>query len=119
MQKRVRILVADDHELLRRGVGSLLETREDFEVAAEAGDGREAVLKTLEEKPDIAIIDVSMPELNGVEAIRQIAKSGVETELLALTMHSSETLAREVLGAGARGYVLKSDAARDLISAIV
>ena len=114
----LRIVIADDHEVVRRGVRSLLETRPDFEVVAEACDGREAVLMTMELKPDVIIMDVSMPKLNGVEAMRQLAKAGCSTEILALTMHSSETLAREVLGAGARGYVLKSDAARDLIAAV-
>ncbi len=114
----LRIVIADDHEVVRRGVRSLLETRADFEVIAEACDGRDAVLKTMELKPDVTIMDISMPELNGVEAMKQLTRAGSTTEILALTMHSSETLAREVLGAGARGYVLKSDAARDLISAV-
>ena len=114
----IKILIADDHEVVRRGVRALLETRPDFAVIAEAGDGQEAYEKILELRPDVTIMDISMPEMNGIEAIRRVACSGVATEILALTMHSSETLARELLEAGARGYVLKSDAARDLVSAV-
>jgi DNA-binding NarL/FixJ family response regulator len=114
----IRILIADDHEVVRRGVRALLETRPDFVVIAEAADGREAYEKILELRPDVSIMDISMPEMNGIEAIRRVVRSGVATEVLALTMHSSETLARELLEAGARGYVLKSDAARDLVSAV-
>jgi DNA-binding NarL/FixJ family response regulator len=114
----IKILIADDHEVVRRGVRALLETRPDFAVIAEAADGREAFQKILELRPDVTIMDISMPEMNGIEAIRRVARSGVATEVLALTMHSSETLARELLEAGARGYVLKSDAARDLVSAV-
>lgn len=112
------IIIADDHNVVRRGVRSLLETRSDYKVIAEACDGREAVKKKLELRPHVTIMDISMPGLNGVEAIRQIASAGIGTEILALTMHSSETLARELLIAGARGYVLKSDADRDLLSAV-
>ena len=114
----VRILVADDHEVVRKGVRALLETRADYTVVAEATNGHEAVQKALEFLPDVTVMDLSMPELDGIQAMRRIAKAGIPTEILALTMHSSETLARELLEAGARGYVLKSDAARDLISAV-
>src|SRR5260370_11032899 len=114
----VSVLIADDHEVVRRGVRALLETRPDFSVIAEAENGREAYEKILELRPDVSIMDISMPEMNGIEAIRRITRSGIATEILALTMHSSETLARELLEAGARGYVLKSDAARDLVSAV-
>jgi DNA-binding NarL/FixJ family response regulator len=114
----VRILIADDHEVVRKGVRALLETRPDFTVIAEACDGREAYQKILELRPDVTIMDISMPEMNGIETMRRVARAGVPTEVLALTMHSSETLARELLEAGARGYVLKSDAARDLVSAV-
>ena len=113
-----KIIIADDHEVVRRGVRALLETRPDFEVVAEASNGQEAVEKVLELRPHVAILDISMPEMNGVEAIRRISRAGVETEVLAFSMHSSETLAREVIEAGARGYVLKSDAARHLTAAV-
>jgi DNA-binding NarL/FixJ family response regulator len=114
----VRVLIADDHEVVRRGIRALLETRPDFDIGAEARDGREACQKILELRPDVAVMDVSMPEMSGIDSIRLLTGSGCRTEVLALTMHSSETLARELIEAGARGYVLKSDAARDLISAV-
>jgi DNA-binding NarL/FixJ family response regulator len=114
----LRILIADDHEVVRRGLRALLETRPDFEVVAEAENGQQAIQKILAHRPDVTIMDVSMPEVNGIEAMRQVARAGISTEFLALTMHSSETLARELLGAGARAYLLKSDAARDLIGAV-
>lgn len=118
LNETVSIVIADDHDVVRRGVRSLLETRPDYKVVAEASDGRQAIQKTLEFRPHVTIMDISMPDINGVEAIRQIVRAGIGTEILALTMHSSETLARELLIAGARGYVLKSDADRDLLSAV-
>src|SRR5260370_5740478 len=114
----VRILVADDHEIVRRGLRALLESQPNWEVAGEAVSGREAVEKARQLTPHIAIIDVGMPELNGLEATRQILKALPQTEILILTMHESEQIVREVLDAGARGYVLKSDAGRDLITAV-
>jgi DNA-binding NarL/FixJ family response regulator len=114
----VRIFIADDHELVRRGVRGLLETRSDFSVVGEAGDGREACQKILALKPDVAILDISMPLMNGIEAIRRITESGSSTEILALTMHASEALARELVSAGARGYILKTDAAEELLPAV-
>jgi DNA-binding NarL/FixJ family response regulator len=114
----IRILIADDHEVVRKGVRALLESRTDFRVIAEAVDGNDAYQKILALRPDVSIMDISMPEMNGIEAIRRVVRAGVPTEMLALTMHSSETLARELLQAGARGYVLKSDAAKDLIDAV-
>jgi DNA-binding NarL/FixJ family response regulator len=118
MNTPVRILVADDHEIVRRGLRAILETRPGWQVSAEAESGREAVDKARQIAPDIAIIDVSMPELNGLEATRQILKMLPQTEILILTMHENEQIVREVLDAGARGYVLKSDAGRDLVSAV-
>ncbi|HLJ13406.1 MAG TPA: response regulator transcription factor [Bryobacteraceae bacterium] len=114
----VRILIADDHEIVRRGLISLLAAKPDWTVVGEAESGREAVelAKTL--RPDIAILDVGMPELNGLEATRQVLKALPQTEILILTMHESEQIVREVLDAGARGYVLKSDAGRDLVAAV-
>jgi DNA-binding NarL/FixJ family response regulator len=113
-----RILLVDDHEIIRKGLRSVLEARKDWEIVGEATTGREAVKKVEELKPDVVVIDISMPELNGLEAVRQIVKLAPRTEVLVLTMHESEDLVREVLEAGARGYLLKSDASRQLISAI-
>ncbi len=113
-----RILLADDHEIIREGLRSVLETRKDWEIVGEATNGREAVKKVEELKPDVVVMDISMPELNGLEAVRQIVKQVPRTEVLVLTMHDSEDLVRGVLDAGARGYLLKSDASRQLISAI-
>ena len=115
---RVRLLVADDHEIVRKGLRALLEAESGWEVVAEAIDGRDAVEKTEQLKPDIAILDVSMPALNGLEAARQIVKGVPQTKVLMLTMHDSDPLIQSVLEAGARGYLLKSDAARDLITAV-
>ena len=116
--KKIRILVADDHELVRRGLRAILEARADWEVASEAANGREAVEQTRQLKPDVAVLDIAMPELNGLEATRQILRAVPTTEVLILTMHESEQLVREVLDAGARGYVLKSDAGRELVTAV-
>jgi DNA-binding NarL/FixJ family response regulator len=113
-----RILLADDHEIIREGLRSVLETRKDWEIVGEATNGREAVKKVADLKPDVVVMDISMPELNGLEAVRQIVKQVPRTEVLVLTMHDSEDLVRGVLDAGARGYLLKSDASRQLISAI-
>lgn len=116
--KSVRILVADDHEIVRRGVCSLLASQPGWTVVGEAVTGRDAVKKAEKLKPDIVILDISMPELNGLEATRQILKAVPQAEVLILTIHDSEQVARQVLSAGARGYVLKSDAARNLVTAI-
>jgi DNA-binding NarL/FixJ family response regulator len=114
----VRILVADDHEIVRQGLRALLEAQPGWQVVAEAVDGREALDKAKRLRPDVVVLDVSMPNLNGLEATRQIRKALPETEVLILTMHDSEQLVREVLEAGARGYVLKSDAGRELVTAV-
>jgi DNA-binding NarL/FixJ family response regulator len=113
-----RILLVDDHEIVRKGLKSVLEARKDWEIIGEATTGREAVEMVEELKPDVVVMDISMPELNGLEAVRQIVKIAPRTEVLVLTMHESEDLVREVLEAGARGYLLKSDASRQLISAV-
>ena len=116
--KTARILIADDHGLLRRGLRAALADSPHLVVEAEAEDGRTAVELALRLKPDIAILDVSMPHLNGLDAARAIAAGSPETRVLVLTAHESEKLVREVLRAGARGYLLKSDAASELIPAI-
>lgn len=113
-----RILVADDHEVVRRGLCALLQGQPDWEVCGEAGDGREALDKTQKLKPDVVILDIGMPSLNGLEATRQILKTMPHTKVLILTLHDSDQVVREVLNAGARGFLLKSDAARDLVAAV-
>jgi DNA-binding NarL/FixJ family response regulator len=113
-----RILVADDHEVVRRGLCALLQSRPEWEICGEAADGREAVEKCQSLKPDAVIIDIGMPTLNGLEATRQILKTSPHIRILVLTLHDSDQMIREVLDAGARGFLLKSDAARDLISAV-
>jgi DNA-binding NarL/FixJ family response regulator len=114
----IRILVADDHEVVRRGLRALLEAHPELQVCAEAANGREAVEKAKQCKPNLVVMDIGMPELNGLEATRRILRALPQTEVLILTMHESEQVVREVLEAGARGYVLKSDAARDLVTAV-
>jgi DNA-binding NarL/FixJ family response regulator len=115
--RNLRLLVADDHEFLRKGVRSLLEEQPGWVVAAEASDGREAVEKAKLVQPDVTILDLGMPELNGLEAAREILKT-VSTKVLILSMYDSDALIRKTLQAGAQGYLLKSDAARDLVSAV-
>jgi DNA-binding NarL/FixJ family response regulator len=114
----VSILIADDHELVRKGIRTVLEVRSGWQVVAEASDGREAVKKTQELKPQVAILDISMPLLNGLEATRQIAKVAPQTKVLILTMHEADPMIQQILQAGARGYLLKSDASLDLVSAV-
>jgi DNA-binding NarL/FixJ family response regulator len=113
-----RILLADDHEVVRAGLRALLEEQSGWEVVAEAVDGRDAVEKASKLKPDAVVIDIAMPSLNGLEAVRQIIKAVPNTKVLVLTMYDSDPLIQQVLQAGARGYLLKSDAGRDLVSAI-
>jgi DNA-binding NarL/FixJ family response regulator len=114
----LRLLVADDHEVVRKGLRAMLEAQPGWEVTAEAADGREAVAKTKELKPDVSVLDLSMPLLNGLEAARHIRKSASETKVLILTVHDADPVIQEVLDAGAQGYVLKSDAGRDLVAAV-
>ena len=114
----LRILIADDHELIRRGVRSLLEAEPGWKVVAEASDGQDAVEKVTETRPDIVVLDIAMPRLSGLEAARRLNRLLPRVKVLMLTMHESERLAWEVLNAGARGYVTKSDTARDLVIAI-
>jgi DNA-binding NarL/FixJ family response regulator len=114
----VRILLADDHDVVRRGLRQLLEEQADWEVCGEAVTGRQAVEMAKDLVPNVAILDLTMPELNGLEATRQIRAALPTTEVLIFTMHESEQLIRDVLAAGARGYLLKSDAARFIVSAV-
>jgi DNA-binding NarL/FixJ family response regulator len=114
----LRIVVADDHDVVRRGLRDLLERQPGWEVVAEAKDGTEAVKKVLEMDPDVTILDISMPSINGLEAARQIAKGGSQTRIVVLTIYDSDDFIREMLHVGVRGCVLKSDAVRDLIAAV-
>jgi DNA-binding NarL/FixJ family response regulator len=115
---KLRILIADDHEVVRRGLSSLLQTQQGWEVVAEAADGREAVEKAKQLKPDFVILDIGMPNLNGLAATRQLAQHDPNCKIVVLTITDSDQVIREALDAGARGFVLKSDAVRDLVSAI-
>jgi len=114
----LRILLADDHTVVRQGLRKVLEERPEWEVVAEAGDGREAVRQAEELKPDVAIVDIGMPLLNGIEATRQIVKRSPSTRVLVLTMYSEEAYVHQVLKAGATGYLLKDSADVDLIRAV-
>jgi len=114
----LRILIADDHDLIRRGVRDLLAARSGWQVVGEASNGTDAVRKAVSLRPNVAILDFSMPELNGPGAAAQIVEKVPETGVVVLTMHDSEQVMREVLQAGARGLVLKSDADRDLLEAV-
>jgi DNA-binding NarL/FixJ family response regulator len=115
---KLRILIADDHEVVRRGLCALLQAHEGWEICAEAKDGREAIEKAGQLKPDIVILDVGMPNLNGLAATRQLTQHNPQCKVIVLTITDSDQVIREALDAGARGFVLKSDAARDLVSAV-
>ncbi len=115
---KVDVLVADDHDIVRRGLRDLLERQPGWKVVGEASNGKEAVEKTKQLKPDVSILDISMPSLNGLEAARQITASGSATKVLILTMHHSDPLIQQMLRAGVRGYVLKTDAAAELVQAV-
>jgi len=113
----IRLLLADDHRLVRESLRALLE-REGYEVVAEAGDGREAVRLARELNPDLAVLDVAMPELNGLEAARQLQRAAPRTRTVLVTMHEEEQYVAEALAAGVKGYVLKSQVAHDLLRAL-
>jgi DNA-binding NarL/FixJ family response regulator len=115
---KLRILVADDHEIVRRGLCSLLQNHEGWEICGEASDGRDVVEKARQLKPDVVILDVGMPNLNGLEATRQLLHHDPGSKIIVLTITDSDQVIRAALDAGARGFVLKSDAARDLVSAV-
>ena len=114
----LHVLIVDDHEVVRRGLRAFIESHPGWEVCGEAVTGREAVEKASKLRPNMVVMDIAMPELNGLEATRQILKAVPRTAVLILTVHESEQLVHEVLEAGAQGYILKSDAGRDLVAAI-
>ena len=116
---RLRLLLADDHTLVRQGLRKILEERPDWEVIAEAGEGRTAVSRTVELEPDVAILDIGMPQLTGIEATRQIARKAPKVRVLILSMHADEASVTEAVRAGAAGYILKDSAGSDLINAVV
>jgi DNA-binding NarL/FixJ family response regulator len=115
----LRVMVADDHEVVRQGIRTVVQSQPGWEVIAEASNGLEAVEAAATLSPDLVILDIAMPDLNGLQAARQILSARPETKILVLTMHDSENVIREVVEAGASGYLLKSDAGRDLVNAIV
>ncbi len=114
----IRILLADDHALVRHGFRMILATQPDMEIAGEAGNGREAVELAQKLKPDVVVMDVTMPELNGIEATRRLIELSPRTRVLALSMHKDAVYVREILRAGARGYLLKDSADADLLAAV-
>jgi DNA-binding NarL/FixJ family response regulator len=114
----LKILLVDDHDIIRRGLKDLLTAKAGWEVCGEAKTGKEAVALAEQLKPDIIVMDISMPDLNGLEASRRIHKALPKTGILILTMHFSDQLVRDVVEAGARGYILKSDADRELVTAV-
>jgi two-component system, NarL family, response regulator NreC len=115
---RLRILIADDHTIVRQGIRKILEDHPDWEVVAEAGDGREAVRQALDLKPDIALLDIGMPLLNGIEAASQITRRAPQVRVVILSMHPNEAYITRALQAGAKGYLLKDSADDDLIRAL-
>jgi DNA-binding NarL/FixJ family response regulator len=116
--KRIRILLADDHAVVRQGFKMILGAQPDMEIVGEAGNGREAVELADNLKPDIVVMDVAMPELNGIEATRRLATSSPHARVNALSMHKDNVYVREILRAGARGYLLKDSVAADVVAAI-
>src|SRR5881396_3350962 len=118
MSQKIRILLADDHAVVRQGFKLILASQPDMEIVGEAGNGREAVALAEKLHPDVAVIDVAMPELNGIEATRRMGEAAPRTRVLALSMHKDSVYVREILKAGARGYLLKDSGAEDLVRAI-
>src|SRR5215813_7165000 len=116
--RKTRILLADDHAVVRHGFRMILSAQPDLEVVGEASNGREAVEEAEKLQPDVVVMDVSMPELNGIEATRRVVESSPRTRVLALSMHRDSVYVREVLRAGARGYLLKDASEQDLVSAV-
>ena len=116
--RKLRLLLGDDHTLMRQGLKKILEERPEWEVVAEVGDGREAIKKAIALKPDVAIIDIGMPLLNGIDATQQIVRKVPETRVLMLSMHSDEGYVTRALQAGATGYMLKDSAGKDLLKGV-
>ncbi|MGA2723383.1 MAG: response regulator transcription factor [Bryobacteraceae bacterium] len=116
--KRIRILLADDHAVVRQGFKMILDAEADMEIVGEAGNGRQAVDLAEQLRPDVVVMDVAMPELNGIEATRRLASSVPHARVIALSMHKDSVYVREILRAGARGYLLKDSGAADLVAAI-
>lgn len=114
----LRILLADDHTIVRQGIRKILEEQPDWQVIAEAGDGREAVRRAMELRPDITLMDISMPLLNGIEATSQISRRAPEVKVIILSMHPNEAYIGRALQAGAKGYLLKDSADSDLVRAL-
>lgn len=117
-QHKIRILLADDHSVVRQGFSAILRAQADMDVIAEATNGREAIEKARELQPDVIVMDVAMPELNGIEATRRIQEEAPRSRVLALSMHKDAVYVREILRAGARGYLLKDSIDTDFISAV-
>ncbi len=115
---KLRLLLGDDHTLFRHGLRKILEERPEWEIVAEVGDGREAVRKSLALKPDVAVLDVGMPLLNGIDATHQIVRKAPQTRVLVLSMHSDEAYVSRALQAGATGYMLKDSAGKDLLKGV-
>jgi DNA-binding NarL/FixJ family response regulator len=118
MQQKIRILVADDHAVVRQGLGRILAAEPDMEIVAEAGNGREVLERAQEMKADIVIMDVAMPELNGIEATRALLVASPHIRVLAVSMHKEAVYVREMLRAGARGYLIKDAQETDLVEAV-
>ena len=118
MEKKTRILLVDDHAVVRQGFRMILAAEPDMEIVGEAANGRDAVGLAEKLRPDVVVMDVAMPELNGIEATRRLAESSPRTRVLALSMHKDSVYVREILRAGARGYLLKDAFDRDLVAAV-
>jgi len=118
MREKIRILLVDDHAVVRQGFKMILAAQSDMEIVGEAGNGREAVELAGALQPDVIVMDVAMPELNGIEATRRLGDSAPRTRVLALSMHKDSVYVREILRAGARGYLLKDSLAGDLVAAV-